>query len=346
MRADKPKICAVTDRPGWSSDIIADALARNLLAFDWTKRTIEGWDWIGELRRGRWDLVLWLSQDLGKLMEAGLDPKRTIALIRGRSLYLNLGTEGVRGALEILIARCCAIGATTERLARVLRSSRDEMNLAGDREFPIFTTSSGVDSRDYYRGADQWHGWRAPMIVGWIGSGSLADDMARGYRIVDEACDDCKDLVKFRPHRVSIDGRIPHRNMRSLYQQFDLFVCLDVFDDCGLTILEAGACGISLISVQGGLAGSVVVPPLEDSKASRRRSGGSRRRSEFESLVHGVNGILLRERSAECLKIALRSTTREKAMGMGDAMRMAITKDWDWEIMARWWRLFIEKGLE
>jgi glycosyltransferase involved in cell wall biosynthesis len=277
-------------------------------------------------------------------------PEKMVAIVRRFPAAIG-------ETLGILRDHCCAVGAVSMKLATALRDARDlDPELEG---LTIFGTIIGVESGWY---PDRWIGpggsdglggdrWNDFLILGWIGSGSPADDRARGFDLISEVCrdPDLKDRVVFAPHRMLIDGRLPHQAMRSIYRRFDIYLCMSKTEGGGLPMLEVGACGIPVISTDVGIADRLIVrmPESRRSMASalvkaRRGDAPLPRGVGFE----GVNGILLRERSVSCLRAALLGMDRSRCMVLGRAMRMAILRDWDWEQTIGGWDTLIRRGLE
>ena len=343
----KPKICAVIDFPGWSAEVIADALMRHLPQYSWSKQTAESFgDGVGIDREI--DLVVWLA-GIQALQKVKTIPEKMVAVVRSFPCR-------VQETLGILRDHCCAVGAVSMKLAEALRDARDLDPEIGDLK--IFGTIIGVEAGWY---DDRWSGsngigkdrWDDFLVLGWIGSGSPADDRARGFDLIAETIrdQDLKDRVVFAPHRMLVDGRLPHQAMHSIYRRFDVYVCMSVQEGAGFPMLEAGACGIPLISTNVGIADRLIVrvPESRRSTASAmaRKSGRGRETALPSGVgIDGVNGILLRERSASCLRAALLGMDRSRCMILGQAMRMAVLRDWGWDQTISGWEMLIERGLE
>jgi MoaA/NifB/PqqE/SkfB family radical SAM enzyme/GT2 family glycosyltransferase len=123
------------------------------------------------------------------------------------------------------------------------------------------------------------------IVVGWVGNSKWAattGDRKGVQSILIPAIEELRsEGVAIRLHLVDRqNGHIPHRKMPEYYSQIDLYVCTSDIEGTPNPVLESMACGVPIISTDVGIVPQAFGPLQRE--------------------------FILRERSIQCLKEALR----------------------------------------
>lgn len=147
------------------------------------------------------------------------------------------------------------------------------------------------------------------LRVGWAGNPDHNDRTYKGYwNIIKPLCEQHSDWIELKTAMPS--NKIPHNKMPDFYNSLDVLVCMSKGETGPYPVLEAGACGIPVISTPVGL-----IPELIHSRK---------------------NGIII-ERTTEALFNALQELYKNpvKRMEMGTILRADIIKNWSVQKIAQ-----------
>ncbi|QQK76966.1 glycosyltransferase family 4 protein [Salicibibacter cibarius] len=176
---------------------------------------------------------------------------------------------------------------------------------------PIYKTRTGINENLFKPSTDNTR--QPTFTVGWVGriDGHLHRKL-KGYDIVLSAIKglDMKlDIRTFTKNNVSRD------KMVEFYQGLDCFICSSESEHIPLPVLEAGACGIPIISTQVGIVPEVI--------------------KSYE------NGIII-QRNASAIREALLYLMKNPGQrkSMGRSIRQTILDQWTWDVCWKEWEDF------
>ena len=138
----------------------------------------------------------------------------------------------------------------------------------------------------------------------------------------DHSLKECRELVQNKKLNVTFTGKLSKEQWINLSQLYDIFINTTNVDNTPVSVMEAMALGMPVISTNAG-----GVPHLID---------------------HGVNGMLIPINSTDQMVGAIEKLLNDQqiATSMSTEARKAASQ-WDWEIVAKQWRqLFNEAGVE
>ena len=283
----KPRVLLVADVPDWALDFIASAIAGHLAdqfrfetiyhhPFDHTPIDGDPFDLIYFLFSGIW------------MPRAGDEALARKAIV-GVHSHSELSPEACR-----TLARCRAVCTVSRRL---LWECSERLSV------PVAYTPSGVDT-DLFRPRPRGHHPR--FRVGWAGSlGPHRANKGLEEFLVPavEGLPDVELVLATREHHA-----LSPPEMVDFYNSLDCYACVSASEGQHLPLLEAGACGLPLVSTNVGAAPELIEP--------------------------GRNGIIV-ERSVEHIRRAIKllSSHRDMACKMGELNREIVRQSWSWEVL-------------
>ena len=290
-----PRVLLVADEPGWALDSIASAIASHLgdrfrfqtlyrHPFDPSPIDAEAFDLVYLLFSGIWV------------------PRAEDDALAGKAVVGVHSHAELHPAAWQALARCRAVCAVSRRLF---------WECAERLPVPVAYTPSGVDV-DLFRPRPRVPNPR--FRVGWAGSlgPHRANKGVEEFLIpAVEALANVDLVLATREH----DALSPPE-MVDFYNSLDCYVCTSAHEGEHLPLLEAGACGLPLISTDVGIAPELIEP--------------------------GRNGLIV-ERSVEHIRRAIDLLARnpDLAREMGRRNRRLVVESWSWEVLAaRYARLF------
>jgi glycosyltransferase involved in cell wall biosynthesis len=326
------RVLLLCDRPFWAYDAIARALVKYNddpeleldVAYvkpadpDLERRAREsdavfvlGWQLLGELRPRP------LAGMLPRRLRSGvrrrlrfLDPARTLTGIHSHHAWDERRsqpdfTPEPPPALVRLLQRQRGVNAVSRRLADAFASAGVD----------VCYTPNGVDT-ELFRPTPR-EARDGPLVVGY--SGSLKHDWRKGItELIRPACD--VPGVELRLAMPDGENLLPPERMPEFYNGLDAYVCASSSEGFSLSVLEAAACGVPVIST---------------------RVGGC------EDLIEdGVNGFLVdRDVGAIRERIRFLAGSRGKCAELGVRAREIVERDWSWTRRTPAWLDFIRATL-
>ncbi|MCP4716930.1 MAG: glycosyltransferase family 4 protein [Deltaproteobacteria bacterium] len=306
----KPRILILVDVPGWALDRTADnVIAR--LQHRYRFKKAYNHDAEAMLSSSTFDLcymAYWRQ-----LSDAGITATLPRPAVTGvRSHFKWDGGTGKPPSQKIIdaLGRFNALHVPSRILYDIFRY----------RHRAVFYTPHGVDPavfRPRKKGPAASPAGR--LILGWAGSRTNHPGK-RG--IEDYLLPAIKGLkgITIR-YAAREDLWRTQAEMVPFYQELDAYVCASRTEGGPHPLLEAGACGIPVISTRVGLA---------------------------PELLHtGTNGLLV-ERSVAALRAAIirLRDKRDLRIEMGKTARRIICEKWTWDIQAKNYQPFFDCGLE
>lgn len=340
VTAGRPRIALVPDVEGWAFDNIAQQVRRNLsdrydfvvipmdvLEHDIAKALLVAQDcdlvhffWREHVRLLQSDELRRWVRDTGVPFETFHErfiASRVITTAVYDHLFLS---EAERADRRALFASVDAYSVSSRRLFDIYRT-------IGDYPPPAAILEDGVDLERFRPAATERFDRSGPgeLVVGWAGNSRWATERedSKGVRtILRPAIEQlAAEGLRVRPLFADRAERmISHRDMPAYYSRIDVYVCTSEIEGTPNPVLEAMACGVPVVSTDVG-----IVPDL---------FGRLQRR------------YILRERSVECLKDALRELAleRERLRDLS-AENLRMVAAWNWQGKARAFAAFFDGAL-
>ena len=118
--------------------------------------------------------------------------------------------------------------------------------------------------------------------------------------------------VKFKILDLPYDKAMPHSEMPGWYRDIDVLICTSLYEGCPLPVLEASACGKTVVSTRVG-----IVPELLD-----------------DFIVYSVDEMAER--------LLFLKDNRDLCREVGAKNRQKIEKDWTWKKVVKNWEGFFK----
>ncbi len=334
---EKKKIALIIDTEGWAFDNIAKQIKKNLTQYEIDiipGRIFEGnilrlflfceeYDLIHFLWRGYLSLINrkemknyanFLGMDLEEFKEKYIYSKKVTFSVCDH-LYLK-GEEQWR--TEEIFQFANSYMVTSQKLFKIYQQFSKK---------PGMIIHDGVDLASY----QPLHLERFENIdkvrVGWVGNSKFKDsdgdeDMKGVEKIIKPAISELQE--EGYPIELNLADRnikmIPQEEMPNFYNSIDLYVCASKTEGTPLTVLEAMAMGIPVISTDVGLVSEVL----------------------------GEKGkkYILEERTKECLKEKIKQlmNNKEEFKEISEENRLQV-KNNDWKIICSQYQVFFESNL-
>ena len=232
--AGKPKIWLLADRRGWAYDQMCHGIAAAIgdryecrIAYVQEQPDLSQWDF---------DLVLVCFWGETWHQQFVADPRRVIKLVsshRWQEESYGMLTPDQFAARHL--ADAATLGATSQRLARLLEHERDIVHTPQGVELDHFTTDATPrDSQS--------------LVFGWAGN---RNDPCKGLADILEPASDGFDV------RIA-GGDLDHADMAAFYRDIDVLLVASTREGEPRTLLEAMAAGCYAISTDVGIANEVI----------------------------------------------------------------------------------------
>ena len=304
----KPRILVIIDVPGWALERTADNVMRRLAhRYHFIKACNS--TAAEALERRDYDLVYICYER--QFQDAGLDmdvPGRRVIGVRCHSKWDEGTGQPPSGEF---ISRLLGFNALHVP-SRILYDIFSPLHPA------VFHTPHGVDEAVFVPAANKSHSPRGSLVLGWAGSRANHP----GKRGLDDL------LIPAVQGLTGVELRLAAREetwrtqeqMVAFYQGLDACICTSRVEGGPHSLLEASACGATVISTRVGLA-----PEL---------------------ITHNDNGLLI-ERSIEAIReaVTLLRDNPELRMRMGERAREVIEQGWTWDQQAPAYIPFFDCGL-
>lgn len=315
------QVLLIADRPFWAYDSIAKSLIKYAddphISFD-IEYMKGGTRSIRDIHKD-YDLLFFLGwQSLGEMIggrikarHSFLDRRRVITGIHSHHSWDNQQTlpdRSVPPPAELIdfLARFAGVNTVSNKLYTLFLG-------AGLRN--LGCTLNGVDTEIFTgRSPVSTDG---PLRVGF--SGNLKHDWRKGVtEFIEPGCD--MPGVEVRLAMNQDDSYVPLEQMPSFYADLDAYLCASSSEGFSLSVLEAAASGIPVVST---------------------RVGGCE-----DLIIDGINGFLV-DRNVDAIrdKIAFLRDNRDAAIEMGSRNRDIVTQMWSWAVRAKTWHAFIKAHL-
>lgn len=164
------------------------------------------------------------------------------------------------------------------------------------------------------------------IVIGWCGNSKWTSEI-EDFKGVETILKPAIKQLIYEGYPIKMyfvdknEGMIPHNEMVNYYSNIDLYVCTSKIEGTPNPILEAMACGIPIISTDVG-----IVPQV---------------------LGYKQKQFILKERSIQCLKEAIKKIIREpKKFIEFSEENLSEIKKWDWSIRVRKFKEFFEYCLK
>jgi len=217
----------------------------------------------------------------------------------------------------------CITGVTAHRPWKKIKKSMDitkfhhansvllykELKKQGKNPFYV---PNGVDTTLFYPIKPLFAN-RNTISIGHIGKKSASKNQASFIEPI------MKEMrIDYKPHYNNYKTSIPHKQMIHKYQDFDVFIAASSEDGTPNGMLEAGACGRSVIINKIGNA-----PEL---------------------ITNGVNGFVIpMQKEAYIDTIRWCKRNPNNVIKMGENMQKEICEKWTWELMSKNYLLMFDK---
>jgi len=288
IRAMK-KLLVIADMPGWAFDRIYKGLKNNCV--DWSVDVFYLNTSQSDPGLLNYDLILYLCDNfpdpIVHWVRQGLPKERVVMAIRSEV------THPLYNNKNILLQLCEGLIASNEMLYERFKCMHNN----------VFLAEGGVDT-DFYsykkkRKTDD-------INVGWAGSTGVFDREFRGLDIIQEACDLAQ--VKFNPALKEVRMRSPEEMVEYYHNDIDIYVEMSKGAGRQNGLVEAGSCGIPIISYKCGIAKQLI--------------------------KQGVNGFIIEERDSKLLAELITKTLNDYD-NLAFNIRESIVEGWSWKLHAK-----------
>jgi predicted glycoside hydrolase/deacetylase ChbG (UPF0249 family) len=306
----KPAILVIADVPGWALDRTADNVIRRLGDRFRFIKVFNG-DAVSAIGKDGFDLLYvtyeWQFQDAG--IDVNMIPEYSVTGVR--SHFKWDGGRGLRPSSRFLrhLERFRAIHVPSKILYDIFKP------LHGS----VFQTPHGVDV-EVFRPAPSGPlaSPKGELVLGW--AGSLTNHP--GKRGMEDF------IIPALEGLSGVSLRLAAREQKwrnqeemvEFYQGLDALICASRTEGGPHPVLEASACAVPVISTAVGIA-----PEL---------------------ITSGENGIIIERQVVAIREAVLRlRDDRELRIAMGEKARRVVEERWNWDILARRYIPFFERGL-
>lgn len=283
----RSKILLIPDMPGWAFDANATQIMLELeKVYDFTKKYADDLKKQKDFDYSIYDCIYLFYWKHRKLLNLNIPKEK---LITGVFSYTSW--QNKKRVLKKELSNYSAVITPIEELSETFKSLK----------YKTFTIYHSVDTKKFYPIKD-YKKESDKLIVGWVGNPDHLDKNYKGYwSKVKPVCDKNNDWIELKSALSS--DKIPHSKMVDFYNSIDVLVCMSKGETGPYPVLEAGACGIPVISTSVGL-----IPKLISSNK---------------------NGIIVKRTTGE-LYNALRELYKnpEKRIKLGATLRAEIIKNW------------------
>lgn len=164
------------------------------------------------------------------------------------------------------------------------------------------------------------------LIIGWIGnSNPLLHGINKGITIIKHLMNKLDDKFIFMTQDSYVNKLISHNDVANYFTYIDIVICFSNYEGTPNQILEASSCGKCWISTKVGIVEDLYNTLLTDLTSNNT--------SNNTLLSDKQPGILI-ERTIEDLeqKLLFLYNNREQIINYGNNGRLAIEKEWKWNI--------------
>jgi len=231
--------------------------------------------------------------------------------------HLFLGDDEIKSHAHIF-QDVLGYTVSSERLRRIYAS-------ISDYPAPSLVITDGVDLDRFYPTKNKaFHADPAqPLVVGWAGNSAWSAKIEdfKGFQTLLRPA-----LEELSAEGIPVKGyfadrqirMIPHHEMPDYYSKIDVFVCSSKIEGTPNPVLEAMACGVPIISTDVGIVPEAFGPKQQE--------------------------FILRERSKDCLKDAIRHLHRNRSLLQHlSEENLSSIQSWAWPVKARLFGPFFEQ---
>ncbi|MFB4474384.1 glycosyltransferase family 4 protein [Oceanobacillus caeni] len=295
------KILLVADRPGWVFHNRAKelmALSSSNLQFD-----LEYRDKVTAKVKDQYDIIYAMSVGMAKTLHQKGIPLNKLAAgitsLRQFNRYkINKGTYS-KEFLDFFTK------------LRGVNAFSDECVQEFNKYRPIYKTRVGIN-KDLFKPSAANRSQKT-FTAGWVGRiDGNAHRKLKGYDLVLSAK---KELDIKLDIRTFTKNYVPKEAMVEFYQGLDCFICSSESEGLPNPVLEAGACGVPIISTKVGIVPELIKP--------------------YE------NGIII-QRNASAIRDAIQYLidNPNQRKSMGSSIRSTILDQWTWDVCWKQWEEF------
>lgn len=192
-------------------------------------------------------------------------------------------------------------GKLQKTVKMVAVSNKDLVNKYISKHDTVRIASGGVDT-DFFSFKEKF--FEEPVRVGWAGSSGNFGREFRGLDLIQEACD--KIGFIFNPAIREKRLRTIEEMREYYHNQIDIYVDMSFSAGRQNGLIEAGSCGLTIISCRSGVAEDLI--------------------------IHGYNGFLI-QRNVESLSLNL-AAVNNNSFVYGKRIRSDIEGKWSWKVQA------------
>lgn len=298
------KILLVPNDPGWAFD----NRAKDLMALKWKgiRFDLKYQCEIKSIDHKNYDLIYPLSLTIARKLNRGGVPfnKMATGITSIRVYEKHMIDKGMfKPEFLQFINKMRGINAWSDEIVRTFKLHT-----------PIFKTRIGIDT-NVFKPRRRRKQDSDTFKVGWVGRIDDAKHRElKGYDLVLKALKGLDAKLEIRTFK---EHYVPRVKMVDFYQDIDCFICSSRSEGLPNPVLEAGACGVPIITTKVG-----IIPEL---------------------IQHKKNGIII-PRTSEAMRkqveyLMKHPAEREK---LGGNIRETIVNNWTWDICKKDWEAFFK----
>lgn len=283
------KLLVIADIPGWAFDRIYKGLKKNCVDWDVGVYYLNLQQAVPDLQN--YDLILYLCDNFPDpvihLVKQGIQKEKILMAIRSEV------THPLYDRKDILSQVCIGLITANEMLYERFKNMHNN----------VFLAEGGVDTDFYsYKKRELSNDIR----VGWSGSTGVFDRKFRGLDVIEESCELAN--VKFNPALKEIKLRTPEEMVEYYHNDIDIYVEMSESAGRQNGLVEAGSCGVPIISYNCGIAKQLI--------------------------KQGVNGFIADQRDPVLLADLIKKIIKDYN-NLSLNIRDSIVESWSWKIHAK-----------